>query len=92
MEGDERLEAAVERELLEETGLVGRAVRLVGAYSGPGRDPRGPTVSVAFLIEGRRSDPRGSDDAAEACWWSLEGMPALAFDHDRMVRDARRQT
>jgi len=88
VEGDEPVEAAVARELLEETGLTARAGALVGVYSGPGRDPRGPTVSLAYRMEGVIGTPRGGDDAAEAAWVPLRPAPSLAFDHARIVADA----
>ncbi len=90
---DEPLEAAARRELAEETGLVAedRPLRQVGAFGDPGRDPRGWTVGVAFLLES--DDPadaevRGGDDAEEAAWHRLDALPPLAFDHDRIVAAA----
>src|SRR5579872_4290316 len=50
VEYGEETEAAARRELEEETGLVARQLRLVGVYSRPDRDPRGHTISVAYLI------------------------------------------
>ncbi len=91
VEPDETVEAAVERELLEETGLQGRVERLLGVYSGPGRDPRGPTVSVAFLMRGRPGAPRGGDDAAFAAWLPIREARPLAFDHALILRDAVRR-
>jgi 8-oxo-dGTP diphosphatase len=86
----ETVEAAVVRELKEETGLVARPWKLVGVYSGPERDPRKPSTSVAFLMRGRPGKPKGGDDAASAEWVLLSAARPLAFDHARIVRDARR--
>jgi 8-oxo-dGTP diphosphatase len=91
VEGDERVEDAVLRELREETGLRGSSARLVGVFSGPGRDPRGPTVTVAFRVRGRVGVPVGGDDAKEAAWVSIRSVPPLAFDHTEIVRAALRQ-
>lgn len=89
---NERLEDAMRRELAEETGLVcGGPARQVGAFGDPGRDPRGWTVGVAFVLEldaGEPCDVRGGDDAAEAAWRRLDALPPLAFDHDRIVAAA----
>lgn len=87
----ETVEGAVTRELAEETGLRARPARLVGVYSGPDRDPRGPTTSVAFRMSGRGGRPTGADDAAGAEWVPLDRAHNLAFDHDRIVHDARVQ-
>ena len=83
----EALEAAVLRELREETGVRGRVLGIVGAYSRPGRDPRGHTVSVAYAVEPVSGRARGGDDAAEAVWHPLARLPSLAFDHAEIVAD-----
>lgn len=84
----ERVEAAALRELKEETGVDATILRLVGVYSDARRDPRGHTVSVAFLMRPRSTKVVGGDDAAEAefvaDWRGLK----LAFDHARIVADA----
>jgi len=91
VEPTETVEVAVVRELFEETGLRGTPAGLVGVYSGPDRDPRRPTATVAFWIRGRPGRPRAGDDAAGAAWVPVERARPLAFDHERIVRDARRQ-
>ncbi len=89
---NESLEDAARRELLEETTLADVAIEQFGAYGDPGRDPRGHTVTVAFLA---RLDTCvavvGSDDAARAEWFPVDELPALAFDHDRILADALRR-
>lgn len=86
----ETTEAAARRELLEETGLTARYLRLIGVYSDPKRDPRGHTISVAYLATIEDGVPTAGDDAAEAefraDWRNLD----LAFDHNEIVRDAVR--
>jgi 8-oxo-dGTP diphosphatase len=88
VELEETVEQAVERELFEETGLKGRAGPIVGVYSGPDRDPRKPTATVAFFIRGRPRTPTAGDDAAGAAWVPLREAHPLAFDHGVIVRDA----
>ena len=90
VEVGETVEEAVVREVAEETGLRPAGVELLGVYSRPGRDPRGPTVTVAFRARGRASRPRGGSDAREARWLPLEEADSLAFDHDEIVADAVR--
>jgi 8-oxo-dGTP diphosphatase len=87
VDAGETTEAAVVRELLEETGLRARPRGLVGVYSDPRRDPRGPTVSATYRMVGRGREPQAGDDAGEARWFSVARLPPLAFDHDRIVAD-----
>lgn len=90
VEEGERVSEAAPRELLEETGLRVAAMRLLGVYDTPGRDPRGWTVSVVYVatVEGERA-VAGADDACDARWFDLERLPPLAFDHSEIVADAR---
>lgn len=90
VEPEETVEAALARELREETGLAGHAGQIVGVYSGPNRDPRKPTATVAFLVQGTPRAPKGGSDAARASWVPLAAAEPLAFDHDRILSDARR--
>ena len=87
---DETVETAVMREVHEETALYTQIDRLVGVYSNPERDPRGHTVSVTFLLTVTSGDIKAGDDAADARWFELDDLPSLAFDHTKIVRDARR--
>ena len=85
---DETTEDAARRELLEETGLEARALRLVGVYSKPGRDPRGWTISIAYLVRADEGAPIAGDDAAAVEFRSDWRELPLAFDHNEIVRDA----
>lgn len=86
----ERTEDAARRELVEETGLRGDIVDLLGVYSDPRRDPRGHTVSVVYVMKVGGIVPiAAGDDADEARWFDLGALPELAFDHARILADAR---
>ncbi len=83
---DEDLEAGARRELREETGLTAGPLLQVGAFGTPGRDPRGRTVSVVFAgVVPDPLHPAGGDDARSAALFSLDRLPALAFDHDAII-------
>ena len=88
----EPLEAAAARELVEETGIAlpDPPSRIVGVYGQRGRDPRGWTVTAAYLVDLGDGPPpvSGGDDASEARWWPLDALPPLAFDHASIVADA----
>jgi len=86
----ETVENACIREAREETNLKVKINKLIGVFSDPKRDPRGHTVSIAFLCEpvDKKSNPKALDDAA-----SLEFMPiskvsslTMAFDHLDIIR------
>ena len=85
----EEVEFACRRELKEETGVEFEGEPLlIGVYSDPARDPRGHTVSIAYLALVERADAVAGDDAASAEWISDFAKLDLAFDHKEIVRDA----
>jgi 8-oxo-dGTP diphosphatase len=90
----ETLDEAAGRELAEETGVDGASLLTqFGAYGDPGRDPRMNVVTVAYLAVLRDVGPvvAGTDAAAAdlvPVSEALNGKLELAFDHDRIVRDA----
>ena len=86
----ETTEAAVVREVREETGLETKILRLVGVYSDPSRDPRGHTVSVVYELERVGGELAAASDAREIALLDPERLPPLAFDHARIVEDWRK--
>ncbi len=86
----ETVEAAVVREVREETGLETRIVRLVGVYSDPRRDPRGHTVTAAYALERTGGELRAASDARAIVLLDPELLPAMAFDHAQIVADWRK--
>src|SRR5438876_2325313 len=92
IEMEETLEESARRELREETGLDAGALVPLGVYGDPGRDPRGRTISVVYLaiVNRKKLQPRAADDAAEVDWFPLSRPPKLAFDHAKILADARR--
>ncbi|MFJ4335512.1 MULTISPECIES: NUDIX domain-containing protein [unclassified Streptomyces] len=90
---EESAEEAARRELAEETGLAdvtGLHLEQLRTYSEPGRDPRMRVVSVAFAaLLPDPPEPHGGGDAAEARWTPYDEARGLAFDHDRILADAR---
>ncbi len=74
---NESLERAAARELHEETGLVVNPSKLemLGAFGDPGRDPRGHTVTVAYVtFRATETSIQAGDDAIEASWHPLRAL------------------
>jgi 8-oxo-dGTP diphosphatase len=98
LEIDEDLETAARRELLEETGVSADEAWFdqLATYGAPKRDPRGRTISVAWLaILPSSSDPQAGSDASHADWKPVDallGRTRLAFDHKRILSDAVQRT
>lgn len=90
IEETEDLEEAVRRELKEETGIQVKTVEQVKAFGKPGRDPRGRTISIAFLSQiSCEEELQAGDDAADAKWFEVNRLPQLAFDHLEIVETAK---
>jgi len=86
---DETTEECAVRELEEETGLEVTRVQPIGTYSKVDRDPRGRTITVAYLaVVESPMEVKGQDDAAKAQWFPIDALPDLAFDHDEIMKDA----
>lgn len=92
VEAGEQVRAAARREAREETGFDVDIDGLVGVYDAPGRDPRGPVISIVFRasVADGRLDP--DTDAADAQWFPLDELPDLGFDHDQILADVREQS
>jgi 8-oxo-dGTP diphosphatase len=73
----------------EEVGLEVGELTLIGVFSDPSRDPRGHTVSVAYLASiGADAVPVAGDDAASAEWVENWRQAVLAFDHAQILEAA----
>jgi 8-oxo-dGTP diphosphatase len=84
---DESLDDAVVRELEEETGLTGIRFSQLHTFGNPGRDPRGRSISTAYLalVDASRHSPNAADDAEAVCWRPVSEADCLAFDHAEIV-------
>ena len=88
MKMDEDAETGAKRELFQETGLRTAYIRQFHAFTAPDRDPRERVITIAYYELVRISDVKAGDDAAKAQWFPIDKVPALAFDHDLILRMA----
>jgi len=87
----ESLEEAVKRELMEETGIEVNYLEQLYTFGAPKRDPRQRIISIAYfaLVKSTRFQQlKASTDAEEAGWFSINELPALAFDHQQILQIA----
>jgi 8-oxo-dGTP diphosphatase len=85
---DETALQGAKRELKEETGLEDAYIRQFHTFTAVDRDPRERVITVAYYALVRISEVKGGDDAAKAQWFPLDQVPSLAFDHDKILRQA----
>lgn len=87
---EERLDEAARRELEEETGLRNVYLEQLHTFGEPDRDPRERVVTVAYcaLVNLRDHQVRAATDAREAAWFAAPDVPALAFDHEKIIETA----
>lgn len=87
---DKNIAHTAARELREETGLkIGvKELREVGTFSEINRDPRERVITIAHFALVKLSEVKGDTDAEKADWFSIKDVPSLAFDHDKILRQA----
>jgi ADP-ribose pyrophosphatase YjhB (NUDIX family) len=89
VEENETVEECAIREVKEETGLNVKLKGILGVYSEPSRDPRGPTITTAFVAKTISGKLRPATDAKEAKLVYAEEInpKKLAFDHRKILSD-----
>jgi 8-oxo-dGTP diphosphatase len=88
---EESLEEAVTRELAEETGIEVNYLEQLYTFGQPNRDPRQRIIAIAYfgLVKtSQYQELKASTDAANAQWFSIKKLPALAFDHKQILQTA----
>lgn len=90
---DTTLDEAAARELLEETNVGDVYLEQLFSFGNKGRDPRGRTVTVAYLALLRPEDLqlKAGSDARGVAWWPVQDLPTLAFDHNEIISYGRQR-
>lgn len=86
---NETVEESAIREVKEEIGLDIKLKEILGVYSGPKRDPRGPTVTTVFIAKTLSKKLKPSSDVKDAMWVQPEkiNLDSLGFDHRKILKD-----
>lgn len=84
---DETLDAAAQRELVEETNVSNVYLEQLYSFGDQGRDPRGRVVTVSYLalLREEELEIKASSDASGVAWWPVKELPSLAFDHAEII-------
>lgn len=87
---NESLEAAVIRELHEETNVTINYLEQLYTFGRPDRDPRFRAIAVAYyaLVKPDAFEIAASTDAENVHWFDVNDLPELAFDHAEIIKHA----
>jgi len=87
---DEDLDHAAARELEEETGVCDVYLEQFKTWGAPKRDPRERVITVAYfaIIPSDKITLAAGSDADNVQWFDYQKLPALAFDHADIVKQA----
>ena len=61
--------------------------QLAGVYSDPDRDPRGHTITVAYILDIIDGELVAGDDASDVKFFNLKELPELSFDHSKIINE-----
>src|SRR4030043_1622240 len=84
---EESLEAAAQRELMEETGVRDVYLEQLYTFGEPKRDPRTRVITAAYyaLISSDNLKLEAATDVTNVKWQSVDEIPKLAFDHNEIL-------
>ncbi|RQP22477.1 NUDIX hydrolase [Piscinibacter terrae] len=83
---DQSASDAAARVLLEKTGIVSPYLEQLASFTGPGRDPRGWSVSIAYYALVPESILPAQDEGIHVV--PVNRLPSLPFDHKSIVEHA----
>jgi 8-oxo-dGTP diphosphatase len=87
----ESLEGAARRELAEKTPIRQVYLEQLFTFGAPERNPAVHVVSTAYfaLLPGPPRPLDSGSKYAEAAWFDVDSLPALAYDHNAIAETAR---
>ncbi len=88
--GNESLDATAATRLVIETGV--EDVYLEQLFTTSGLDPEQPSVAVAYFALVEASEVRlREEEAWQPGWFPVDDLPALAFDNNLVIQQARQR-
>lgn len=68
-------------------------LRQIATYSQPGRHPGAREIATSFLVVPMASRLSAIEDkvGSGSRWFNLASLPSLAYDHEKIIRDACRR-
>lgn len=83
VQNHESLEQAVQRELVEETGVSINYLEQLYTFGAPHRDPRNRVITIAYfgLVAPHKFEIKADTDASDVGWFGIDDVPPLGFDH-----------
>jgi 8-oxo-dGTP diphosphatase len=87
MQMDETADECAKRELHEETAVRIDHLEQLYTFTSIDRDPRERTISIAYftVVKAGEHNASAGDDAANTEWFSIDNLPPLAFDHEKII-------
>ena len=88
---DETIEAAMNREIYEKTGLKDVKIYFSNIESTVDRSPLKRMVAINFIgvIDIKRSILKDTEKTSNCDWFELGMAKCLAYDHDKILNEAR---
>ena len=77
----EKVEDAIERELLEECVIIVKEEWISGVYS----SEKSPIILLVWNLSYISGDVKPLDETLEVAFYSIDKMPKLAFEHDEKI-------
>jgi 8-oxo-dGTP diphosphatase len=83
----ESLDQAARRELEEKTPIRDVYLEQLFTFGDPARNPTAHVVSTAYfaLLPASRAELNPGSKYAQAAWFAVDHLPALAYDHKRVA-------
>ncbi|MFZ5553113.1 MAG: NUDIX hydrolase [Bacteroidota bacterium] len=83
----ESAEETVNRVIKQKTGLKNIFLEQLFTFTDKERDPRGHTISISYfsLVNTLKMLPVAGKNVSDVCWFPLNKIPGLAFDHKKII-------